>query len=194
MKRTLDILIVLLAFPLWGVLGLIVAGLIWVVDGRPILYVSERAGLGGAPFRFLKFRTMRGGAGTDAERLTRLGRFLRATSLDELPQLLHILSGQMSLVGPRPLPVRYLPRYSAEQARRHEVRPGLTGWAQVSGRNALDWPTKLRMDVWYVDHRSLALDARIVLLTIGRLFRRTGINHAGCDTMYEFTGEQGERK
>ena len=137
---------------------------------------------------------MRGGAGTDAERLTRLGRFLRATSLDELPQLLHILSGQMSLVGPRPLPVRYLPRYSAEQARRHEVRPGLTGWAQVNGRNALDWPTKLRMDVWYVDHRSLALDARIVLLTIGRLFRRTGINHAGCDTMYEFTGEQGERK
>lgn len=100
----------------------------------------------------------------------------------------------MSLVGPRPLPVRYLPRYSAEQARRHEVRPGLTGWAQVNGRNALDWPTKLRMDVWYVDHRSLALDAQIVLLTIGRLFRRTGINHAGCDTMYEFTGEQGERK
>lgn len=194
MKRTLDILIVLLALPLWGVLGLIVAGLIWAVDGRPILYVSERAGLGGAPFRFLKFRTMRGGAGTDAERLTRLGLFLRATSLDELPQLLHIFSGQMSLVGPRPLPVRYLPRYSAEQARRHEVRPGLTGWAQVNGRNALDWPTKLRMDVWYVDHRSLALDARIVLLTIGRLFRRTGINHAGCDTMYEFTGEQGERK
>ena len=194
MKRTLDILIVLLALPLLGVLGLIVAGLIWAVDGRPILYVSERAGVGGAPFRFLKFRTMRGGAGTDAERLTRLGRFLRATSLDELPQLLHILSGQMSLVGPRPLPVRYLPRYSAEQARRHEVRPGLTGWAQVNGRNALDWPTKLRMDVWYVDHRSLALDARIVLLTIGRLFRRTGINHAGCDTMYEFTGEQGERK
>lgn len=194
MKRTLDILIVLLALPLLGVLGLIVAGLIWVVDGCPILYISERAGLGGAPFRFLKFRTMRGGAGTDAERLTRLGRFLRATSLDELPQLLHILSGQMSLVGPRPLPVRYLPRYSAEQARRHEVRPGLTGWAQVNGRNALDWPTKLRMDVWYVDHRSLALDAQIVLLTIGRLFRRTGINHAGCDTMYEFTGEQGERK
>lgn len=194
MKRTLDILIVLLALPLLGVLGLIVAGLIWAVDGCPILYVSERVGLGGAPFRFLKFRTMRGGAGTDAERLTRLGRFLRATSLDELPQLLHILSGQMSLVGPRPLPVRYLPRYSAEQARRHEVRPGLTGWAQVNGRNALDWPTKLRMDVWYVDHRSLALDARIVLLTIGRLFRRTGINHAGCDTMYEFTGEQGERK
>lgn len=194
MKRTLDILIVLLALPLWGVIGLIVAGLIWAVDGRPILYVSERAGLGGAPFRFLKFRTMRGGAGTDAERLTRLGLFLRATSLDELPQLLHIFSGQMSLVGPRPLPVRYLPRYSAEQARRHEVRPGLTGWAQVNGRNALDWPTKLRMDVWYVDHRSLALDARIVLLTIGRLFRRTGINHAGCDTMYELTGEQGERK
>lgn len=194
MKRTLDILIVLLALPLLGVLGLSVAGLIWAVDGCPILYVSERAGLGGAPFRFLKFRTMRGGVGTDAERLTRLGRFLRATSLDELPQLLHILSGQMSLVGPRPLPVRYLPRYSAEQARRHEVRPGLTGWAQVNGRNALDWPTKLRMDVWYVDHRSLALDAQIVLLTIGRLFRRTGINHAGCDTMYEFTGEQGERK
>lgn len=188
MKRVLDILIVLLTAPLWAAIGLFVSILILLTEGRPILYVSERAGRGGRTFRFLKFRTMRTGEGSDADRLTRVGRFLRATSLDELPQLLHVLSGKMSLVGPRPLPVRYLPRYSTEQARRHELRPGITGWAQVNGRNALDWDAKLALDVWYVDHRTLGLDCRILFLTVVQIFRRAGINHPGCDTMCEFTG------
>ena len=194
MKRALDILLVLLTAPLWIPVGLAVVIVVLLTEGRPVLHVSDRAGRGGKAFRFLKFRTMRLGEGSDAERLTRVGRFLRATSLDELPQLLHVLSGKMSLVGPRPLPVCYLPRYSAEQARRHEVRPGITGWAQVNGRNALDWDAKLGMDVWYVDHRTLGLDCRILLLTVARIFRRDGINHPGCDTMCEFMGVQGERK
>lgn len=194
MKRTLDVSLVLLTAPLWIPVGLLVALFILLTEGRPVLYISERAGRGGRAFRFLKFRTMREEDGTDAERLTRIGRFLRSTSLDELPQLLHVLSGKMSLVGPRPLPVRYLPRYSAEQARRHEVRPGITGWAQVNGRNAIAWDSKLGMDVWYVNHRTLGLDCRILLLTAGRIFKRDGINHPGCDTMCEFMGSQGEQK
>lgn len=194
MKRTLDILLVLLTAPLWIPVGILVAIVILLTEGRPIFYISERAGRGGKAFRFLKFRTMREGDGTDAARLTKVGRFLRATSLDELPQLLHVLSGEMSLVGPRPLPVRYLPRYSATEARRHEVRPGITGWAQVNGRNALDWGAKLALDVWYVDHHSLGLDCRILFLTVGRIFKRDGINHPGCDTMCEFMGSQGEQK
>ena len=136
----------------------------------------------------LKFRTMRPGAGTDAERTTRLGRILRSASLDELPQLLHVLTGRMSLVGPRPLPVRYLPLYSAEQARRHEVRPGITGWAQVNGRNDVSWEDKFKMDVWYVDHVSAALDARILALTVLRVACGSGVNSTTADTMPEFTG------
>lgn len=194
MKRMLDILLVLLTAPLWIPVGILVAVVILLTEGRPVLYTSERAGRGGKAFRFLKFRTMREGNGTDAERLTKVGRVFRSTSLDELPQLLHVLSGKMSLVGPRPLPVRYLPRYSPEQARRHEVRPGITGWAQVNGRNALDWDAKLALDVWYVDHRTLGLDCRILFLTVGRIFKRDGINHPGCDTMCEFMGSQGEQK
>ena len=139
-------------------------------------------------FRLWKFRTMRGGPGTDAERLTRAGRFLRRTSLDELPQLFHVLSGKMALVGPRPLPARYLPRYTPEQARRHAVRPGITGWAQVNGRNALSWEEKFRLDVWYVDHRSLALDLRILWRTLLKTVRPSGIDHADGETMPEFTG------
>ena len=162
--------------------------LVRVCDGAPVIFRQERAGLGGEPFRMMKLRTMRGGEGTDAERMTRLGRFLRAASVDELPQLLHVLSGKMSLVGPRPLPTRYLPRYSPEQARRHEVRPGITGWAQVNGRNALSWDEKFKLDVWYVDHHSLILDLKILFKTVFRAAKRVGINHPGSDTMDEFLG------
>ena len=174
--------------PLWAPVALAVAAAVALAMGRPVLYASERAGRGGAPFRFLKFRTMRGGPGTDAERTTRLGRFLRRTSLDELPQLLHVLSGKMALVGPRPLPTAYLPRYSPEQARRHEVRPGITGWAQVNGRNSIGWDEKLALDVWYVDHRSAALDLRILWRTASGVLRQTGINSSASETMPEFKG------
>jgi len=206
-KRLIDTLIVLIAAPVWIPVAAVVALAIRVTMGAPVLFVSERAGLGGKAFRFLKFRTMRDppsprlrrtglgirveGPHSDGERLTRLGRILRAASLDELPQLLHVLSGKMALVGPRPLPVAYLPRYSAEQMRRHEVRPGITGWAQVNGRNELDWEEKFRLDVWYVDHRSLWLDAKILFLTALKTVCGSGISHAGFDTMYEFKGEEG---
>jgi lipopolysaccharide/colanic/teichoic acid biosynthesis glycosyltransferase len=145
-----------------------------------------------------KFRTMRHATDArrqplpDADRLTRLGRFLRATSLDELPELWNVLRGDMSLVGPRPLLMEYLPLYSPEQARRHEVRPGLTGWAQVNGRNALTWAERLALDVWYVDHRSWRLDIRIVLLTIWKVLARTGINQEGQATMERFRGSSGQ--
>ena len=187
-KRFLESLLVLAAAPLWIPLAAVVALAVRAADGSPVLFRQERAGKGGVPFTMLKFRTMRSGEGSDAARLTRLGRFLRATSLDELPQLLHVLSGKMSLVGPRPLPTAYLPRYSPEQARRHEVRPGITGWAQVNGRNALSWEEKFRLDVWYVDHRSILLDAKILFLTVFKTASRDGINHPGSDTMDEFLG------
>jgi len=186
MKRGLDILLVLLSAPVALLLGFVTAVAVRVTMGRPVLFVSERAGVGGRPFRMLKFRTMREGAGTDGERLTRVGRFLRAASLDELPQLLHVLVGDMSLVGPRPLPVRYVARYSSEQARRLAVRPGLTGWAQVNGRNALSWEEKFRLDVWYVDHRSTALDLKILFLTVLRVIAPSDVSHVGCATMSEF--------
>jgi sugar transferase EpsL len=156
--------------------------------GRPVLFRQRRPGRFGEPFALLKFRTMRAGSGPDGERLTRFGRFLRATSLDELPELWNVLRGEMSLVGPRPLLTHYLARYDDEQARRHAVRPGLTGWAQVNGRNAVGWEERLAMDVWYVDHRSLALDARIVLKTIQVVLGRRGINAPGSDSMPEFRG------
>jgi len=165
--------------------------------GAPVLFRQERPGLHGRPFTMLKFRTMtdaRDAAGRllpDAERLTPLGRLLRSTSLDELPELWNVLRGDMSLVGPRPLLVRYLDRYTPEQARRHEVRPGLTGWAQVNGRNALTWEEKFALDVWYVDHASLALDLKILLLTLRRVLAREGISAAGEATMPEFTGTAG---
>lgn len=134
---------------------------------------------------------MRTGAGTDAERLGRFGRFLRASSLDELPELFLVLSGKMSLVGPRPLPVRYLSRYTPEQARRHEVRPGITGWAQVNGRNALDWEERFKHDVWYVDHMSIMLDLKILFLTVAAVFAARGIAGEGSATMAAFSGRRG---
>ncbi|MFZ5477953.1 MAG: sugar transferase [Myxococcota bacterium] len=162
----------------------------------PVLFTQERTGKGGRPFRLYKLRTMREAHGPDGAplpdelRLTRLGRLLRATSVDELPQLWNVLKGDMSLVGPRPLLPRYLPRYSPEQARRHEVLPGLTGWAQVNGRNALSWEEKFRLDTWYVDHWSLRLDARILAMTALRVVRRSGIAGEGSETMHEFTGSE----
>ena len=192
MKRLFDILVVVAASPLWLPVVAAVAAAALLAQGRPVFFIDVRAGLGGRPFRLVKFRTMRAGGGSDAERLTAFGRFLRATSLDELPELWNVLKGEMSLVGPRPLPVRYLPRYTPEQNRRHEVLPGLTGWAQVHGRNSLDWDEKFRYDVDYVNGRSLWLDAKILLMTIWQVLCCRGISHAGEATMGEFAGGSGE--
>lgn len=171
-----------------------VAALVLVAHGRPVLFRQDRPGLNGAVFELVKFRTMRHADAdhtTDQQRLTMLGRVLRSTSLDELPTLWNVLKGDMSLIGPRPLLVRYLPLYSKEQARRHEVRPGVSGLAQASGRNALSWEDKLRLDVEYVDNRSLMLDFRILLMTVQAVFTRDGISQEGHVTMPEFTGTPG---
>lgn len=193
-KRTMDIVGAVLGLLLLAPVICVVALLVRTRLGTPILFSQVRPGLHGAPFRMFKFRTMtdaRGADGellTDAQRLTRLGRTLRAASLDELPELWNVLTGEMSLVGPRPLLTEYLPLYSPRQRRRHEVRPGLTGWAQINGRNAIAWNEKFELDVWYVDNRSLWLDLRIVWLTVARVFARDGISHAGDATMPKFTG------
>ena len=187
-KRVLDLVLTVVTAPLWLPLMALVACAVRVKLGTPVFFVQERAGRGGKPFWLFKFRSMRTGPGTDAERLTPFGCFLRASSLDELPELLLVLRGTMSLVGPRPLPTAYLPRYTSGQMRRHEVLPGITGWAQVNGRNLLSWDEKFRHDVWYVDHRSLALDLRILVLTLVAVFRRSGISAAGEATMGEFKG------
>lgn len=187
-KRIFETVVILSAAPLWLPLFGVVSILSLVFMGRPVFFRQERAGKGGRAFRLVKFRSMRAGEGTDAERTTGFGRFLRASSLDELPQLFQVLAGTMSLVGPRPLPVRYLPRYTAEQNRRHEVRPGITGWAQVNGRNTLSWKEKFALDVWYVDHRSLVLDLRILFLTVFKTLARSGVNRSAEETMPEFTG------
>lgn len=186
----LALVVAVIALPLCG----LVAGVVWLTMGRPVLFRQARAGLHGRLFTIYKFRTMTqrrdpdGRLLPDAERLTAVGRLLRATSLDELPQVWNLLRGDMRLVGPRPLLPEYLERYTPEQARRHEVRPGITGWAQVHGRNALDWDEKFRLDVWYVDHRSLWLDLWIVALTVGKVLRRDGISQAGEATMQPFLG------
>jgi sugar transferase EpsL len=174
------------------ILGLAVA--VRLSMGPPVMFRQARAGRRGETFELVKFRTMRtaapgdDGPDTDEARLTRLGKLLRATSLDELPTLVNVLRGDMSVVGPRPLPVRYLPRYSSEHARRHDVRPGITGWAQANGRNTLTWDDQLDMDVWYVDHRSLRLDVRILVDTVGSVVRREGISSEGHATRPEFPG------
>ena len=188
MKRLLDLLLVVLSAPLWLPVMAAVALAVRLKLGRPILFAQDRAGRNGRTFRLVKFRSMREGDGPDEERLTKFGRILRSTSLDELPELWNVLKGEMSLVGPRPLPVRYLPRYTPEQNRRHEVLPGITGWAQVNGRNTLDWETKFRYDVDYVDGRSLWLDAKILFLTFAQVIVRKDINHEGEATMGEFRG------
>ncbi len=165
-----------------------------LVDGSPVTFRQVRSGRGGVPFGFVKFRTMRPataderGPDHDAARLTRLGRWLRSTSLDELPTLVHVVRGEMSLVGPRPLPVEYLRRYDDTQARRLEVRPGITGWAQIHGRNAVPWDERLALDVWYVDHATLRLDLRILATTVRQVVRREGIDASDGTTMTEFHG------
>ena len=188
MKRVFDFLIAVLTLPLWASAIAVVAAVVLIADGRPVFFRQLRAGRGGRPFTMYKFRTMREGEGSDAERLTRFGAILRRVSLDELPQLWNVIKGDMSFVGPRPLPVRYLPRYSAFQARRHEVRPGITGWAQVNGRNSLSWEEKFRYDVEYVDSRSFSMDLKIIAMTVLRVLRPSGISHEGEATMAEFTG------
>ena len=187
-KRIFDLLLVALVAPFALTVMALVAVAVALKLGRPVLFRQERAGKGGRIFTLVKFRSMREGPGSDAERLTAFGRFLRASSLDELPELWNVVKGEMSLVGPRPLPAAYLPRYTPEQSRRHEVMPGITGWAQVNGRNALDWEMKFRYDLEYVERRSFGLDLKILALTFAQLLRPRGISHAGEATMDEFRG------
>ena len=196
MKRMVDALLILLALPVLLPAMLLLAWLVRRKLGSPVFFRQTRPGLHGRPFNMIKFRTMTDARGQDgrllpdADRLTAFGRFLRASSLDELPELLNVLKGDMSLVGPRPLLMEYLPLYSPEQARRHEVRPGITGWAQVNGRNALSWADKFMLDVWYVYHRSLWLDVKILWLTVRKVLAREGISADGEATMPKFTGSK----
>lgn len=193
-KRILDFsvatVLLLLLFPLFLVVGLLVR----VYLGSPILFCQQRPGYLGRIFTLYKFRTMTdekdrdGCLLPDSVRLTRFGKFLRSTSLDELPELINVLKGEMSLVGPRPLLMQYLPLYTPEQARRHEVRPGITGWAQVNGRNALTWEEKFTLDVWYVDNHTLWLDLKIIFMTLHKIVKRDGINQPGQATMKPFGG------
>lgn len=193
-KRAFDVVIVFMAFILLFPVLLILLLLVRYKLGSPILFAQIRPGLHGVPFCMLKFRSMTNECGKDGQllpdelRITPFGRFLRSTSLDELPGLWNVLKGDMSLVGPRPLLMEYLPFYSCEQARRHEVRPGITGWAQVNGRNAISWEEKFKLDVWYVDNRSLCLDIKILLMTVKKVLVREGISATGEATMTPFRG------
>jgi sugar transferase EpsL len=194
MKRFLDVMTTIsLLVVLFPILILVGVGVLLGI-GAPIFFRQIRPGFAGQPFELLKFRTMKdvrdqdGHARPDHERLTNFGRWLRSTSLDEIPELWNVLRGDMSLVGPRPLLMEYLPLYSPEQARRHEVRPGITGWAQINGRNAISWEEKFKLDVWYVDNQSFLLDLKILFLTIMRVFQRSGISADGEATMPKFTG------
>ncbi|OYU20408.1 MAG: sugar transferase [Rhodobacteraceae bacterium PARR1] len=194
LKRLFDLVGATLGLVLLAPILIFIAFRVRQQMGSPVLFRQCRPGLHGRPFQMIKFRSMRDAtdaSGTplpDADRLTAFGRFLRSSSLDEIPELWNVLKGDMSLVGPRPLLLEYLPLYSAEQARRHEVRPGVTGWAQVNGRNALTWDEKFRLDVWYVDNRSFWLDMRIIMMTIKKVVRRDGISADGEATMSRFTG------
>lgn len=196
MKRLLDLVLVLIAMPFWLLAMLLVMVAVRFKLGAPIFFSQTRPGLHGKPFTIFKFRTMtdaskaQGQLLTDAERLTDFGRFLRSSSLDELPEIINVLRGEMSLVGPRPLLMKYLPRYTADQARRHDVKPGITGWAQINGRNAISWEERFALDVWYVDHWNLTLDARILCRTLRQVLKREGISQDGHVTMTEFLGNQ----
>jgi len=194
MKRLLDILLSLFAIIILSPVILIVSILVALKLGRPVFFTQQRPGLHGKVFTIYKFRTMKdaidnsGNPLPDSERLTSFGKILRSTSLDELPALWNVLKGDMSLIGPRPLLVEYLPLYSKEQSRRHEVRPGITGWAQVNGRNAISWEEKFKLDAWYVDNQSFWLDIKILLLTVKKVFVREGISQDGHATAPYFTG------
>jgi len=194
-KRVFDVLVTLVTAPVWGVVLAVVALVIRVLDGGPVLFRQTRPGYRGRPFDLVKFRSMsveRDPSGEllpDRDRITPTGAFLRKTSLDELPELLNVLKGEMSLVGPRPLLMEYLDRYTPEQRRRHDVPPGITGWAQVHGRNALSWDEKFALDIWYVDNHSLAVDLEILVMTVGQVLKREGISAEGHATMPKF-GEE----
>ena len=194
-KRWLDFAVVLcVLLVIWPLLAVIAVWLHFANKGAGAFFTQERPGKDGKIFKVIKFKSMtdeRDGEGRllpDAERLTRVGRFIRSMSLDELPQLLNVLKGDMALVGPRPLLPEYLPLYNKEQARRHEVRPGITGWAQTHGRNAISWTEKFKLDVWYVDHVSFAVDLKVVFLTVKKVFEREGISQEGQATMEKFDG------
>ncbi len=193
-KRFFDLFFTCLGMLILSPVWLLIAGLVWIVYGRPLFFRQQRPGYQGRPFYIIKFRTMTdardslGNLLPDSERLTRLGRVLRSLSLDELPEFFNIIRGEMSLVGPRPLLMQYLARYTLEQARRHNVLPGLTGWAQINGRNTLTWEDKFRMDIWYVDHWSFWLDIKILILSFWKVIKREGINQPGFATSKEFMG------
>ena len=196
LKRWLDFAIILcVLLVIWPLLAVIAVWLHFANKGAGAFFTQERPGKDGKIFKVIKFKSMtdeRDGEGRllpDAERLTKVGRFVRSTSLDELPQLLNVLKGDMALVGPRPLLPEYLPLYNKEQSRRHEVRPGITGWAQTHGRNAISWTEKFKLDVWYVDHVSFRVDLEVVLLTVKKVFAREGISQEGQATMERFNGK-----
>jgi len=199
-KRLFDLIFTVPAIIFFLPLYAIITICVRILIGAPVLFRQNRPGLGGKPFKLYKFRTMndrkddKGNLLPDADRMTPFGRFLRGTSLDELPELFNVLNGDMSLVGPRPLLMQYLKRYSPEQARRHEVKPGITGWAQINGRNAITWEEKFKLDVWYVNNRSLWLDVKIILITIVKIIKREGISQPGQATMKEFRGYSDECK
>lgn len=193
-KRLFDILFSLLALIILAPVLLLISVVLLALQGRPLFFCQPRPGLGGRVFTLCKFRTMTPARAheqkpdQDDARITALGKFLRRSSLDELPELIHVLKGEMSMVGPRPLLPQYLERYTREQARRHEALPGITGWAQVNGRNAVSWEERFKMDVWYVDHWSFWLDMRILLMTVGKALSGAGVSQPGRETMEEFIG------
>lgn len=195
-KRFFDLLLTIPGAIVISPFVMVIAIILWIKQGWPLIFSQERPGYKGEIFRIYKFRTMRdlrdkeGNLLPDKDRLTGIGQFLRSTSLDELPELINVLRGEMSLVGPRPLLIQYLPRYSKEQARRHDVLPGMAGWAQVNGRNAISWEEKFRLDVWYVDHWNLRLDIKILAMTFGKVLHREGISAPGEATAREFVGSE----
>ncbi len=194
LKRILDILLGIAGLLILSPVILVLVIIVWLTLGWPVIFTQARPGLRGKIFNLYKFRSMKnafdmeGNPLPDEQRLTQLGKFMRASSLDELPEIINVLKGEMSWVGPRPLLVAYLDRYSPEQTRRHEVLPGITGWAQVNGRNALSWEEKFKLDVWYVDHQSFWLDIKILFMTVGKVFKREAINAPGSATAPEFMG------